>query len=184
MKRRQAITYTATILGGSFFGSQILLSGCKGEPRQPTDGLLSYDDILLLDEIGETILPATATSPGAKAAQIGQFMNVMVTDCYDEKEQAIFIAGLKEVEKRSQASYSKSFMQLSPAQRLELLDSFDKEAAKVKDGNPPHFFAQIKDLTQTGYFSSEPGVTQALRYNPVPGRYEGCVAYAGEKAWY
>ncbi len=184
MKRRQAITLTATILGGSFFGSQILLSGCKGEPRQPTDGLLSQDDILLLDEIGETILPATASSPGAKAAQIGQFMNVMVTDCYDEKEQAIFTAGLKEVEKRSKAKYSKGFMQLSSVQRLELLASFDVEAQKTAESVPRHFFSMMKDLTQTGYFSSEPGVTKALRYNPVPGNYIGCTDYKGEKAWY
>lgn len=184
MKRRQAITYTATILGGSFFGSQILLSGCKSEPRQPTDGLLSQDDILLLDEIGETILPATPSSLGAKAAQIGQFMNVMVTDCYDEKEQAIFITGLKEVEKRSKSQFSKGFVKLSPEQRLVLLDSFDKEATKTQEDAPPHFFTQIKDLTLTGYFSSEPGVTQALRYNPVPGNFIGCLDYKGEKAWY
>ncbi len=184
MKRRQAITLTATILGGSFFGSQILLSGCKGEPRQPTDGLLSQDDILLLDEIGETILPATASSPGAKAAQIGQFMNVMVTDCYEEKEQAIFQAGLKEVEERSKAKHFKGFMQLSSEQRLEVLASFDAEARQTAEGAPRHFFSMMKDLTQTGYFSSEPGVTQALRYNPIPKDFIGCVDYKGEKAWY
>jgi hypothetical protein len=48
----------------------------------------------------------------------------------------------------------------------------------------PHFFTMIKQLTIWGYFSSEPGITKALRYNPIPGRYEGCVPYQdGEKAW-
>jgi hypothetical protein len=183
MKRRQAIAYTAALIGGTLASTNFLLSGCKPEER--TNSLFTTDDLLLLDEIGETILPATPTSPGAKAAQIGAFMALMVADCYDEKEQAIFTAGLKDVEKRSKAQFSKGFMKLMPEQRLELLNSFDVEAAQAKDGAPPHFFKMIKDLTQTGYFSSEPGVTMALRYNPVPGRFDGCVDYvAGEKAWY
>lgn len=182
MKRRQAIAYTAALIGGTLASTNFLLSGCKPEER--TNGLFTTGDLLLLDEIGETILPATTSSPGAKAAQIGAFMALMVADCYDDKEQAIFTAGLKEVDKRSKAQFSQGFMKLTPEQRLALLNSFDVEATKAREGEPVHFFSQIKDLTQMGYFSSEPGVTQALRYNPVPGRFEGCVAYDGGKAWY
>lgn len=182
MKRRQAIAYTAALIGGTLASTNFLLSGCKPEER--TNGLFTTGDLLLLDEIGETILPATPSSPGAKAAQIGAFMALMVADCYDEKEQAIFTSGLKEVEKRSKAKYSKGFLQLSSEQRLELLASFDVEAQKTAENAPRHFFSMMKDLTQTGYFSSEPGVTQALRYNPVPGNYIGCTDYKGEKAWY
>ncbi len=183
MKRRQAIAYTAALIGGTWVGTSGLLSSCKPEPKK--DGLFTENDLLLLDEIGETILPATPTSPGAKAAQIGAFMALMVTDCYDEKQQAIFIAGLKEVEKRSKESHSTGFLALSPDQRLSVLNSFDLQAAKAPKDAPPHFFTQMKNLTKQGYFSSEPGVTMALRYNPIPGRFDGCVAYvAGEKAWY
>lgn len=183
MKRRQAIAYTAALIGGTLASTNFLLSGCRPEER--TNGLFTTDDILLLDEIGEMILPATPSSPGARATQIGTFMALMVTDYYDKKEQAIFTTGLKEVEKRSNAQFSKGFMKLAPEQRLELLNSFDLEAAKTKEGEPVHFFSQIKDLTQMGYFSSEPGVTMALRYNPIPGRFDGCVDYtAGERAWY
>ena len=46
-------------------------------------------DISLLDEIADTILPDTKT-PGAKAAKVGQFMTVMVNDCYEDKDQKIF----------------------------------------------------------------------------------------------
>jgi hypothetical protein len=183
MKRRQAIAYTAALIGGTLVGTNFLLSGCKPEER--TNGLFTEGDILLLDEIGETILPATPSSPGAKEAQIGAFMALMVADCYDEKEQAIFTAGLKEVEKRSKAKFSKVFMKLTPAQRLDLLNGFDAEAQKTAENALPHFFTLMKDLTKQGYFSSEPGVNLALRYNPVPGRFDGCVDYvAGERAWY
>jgi hypothetical protein len=42
----------------------------------------------------------------------------------------------------------------------------------------------MKQLTLLGYFTSEPGATKALRYNPVPGKFEGCIPYKkGDKAW-
>jgi hypothetical protein len=36
-------------------------------------------------------------------------------------------------------------------------------------------YFSLKDLTVTGYFTSEPGATLALRYDPMPGAYRGCV---------
>ena len=49
---------------------------------------------------------------------------------------------------------------------------------------PTHYFTMIKQLTLWGYFSSEIGATQALRYVAIPGKYEGCVPYKkGDKAW-
>jgi hypothetical protein len=42
----------------------------------------------------------------------------------------------------------------------------------------------MKQLTMLGYFTSEVGSTQALRYVPVPGKYEGCIPYKkGDRAW-
>ena len=37
-------------------------------------------------------------TPGAKAAKVGPFMAVMVTDCYDAKEQKIFRDGMKQLD--------------------------------------------------------------------------------------
>jgi hypothetical protein len=42
----------------------------------------------------------------------------------------------------------------------------------------------MKDLTLWGYFTSEIGATQALRFVEIPGRYEGCIPFAkGDRAW-
>ena len=49
---------------------------------------------------------------------------------------------------------------------------------------PPHYFRMMKELALLGYFTSEIGYTQAMRYEESPGSYEPCVPYApGEKAW-
>jgi hypothetical protein len=36
----------------------------------------------------------------------------------------------------------------------------------------------IKELTCLGFFTSEPGATQVLQYEAVPGAYHGCVPLA------
>ena len=48
----------------------------------------------------------------------------------------------------------------------------------------PHYFRMIKELTLLGYFTSEIGYTQAMRYVETPGRFDPCITYtAGDKAW-
>ena len=78
MDRREALSRVALIFGGTIIGAEAFLSGCKTTPKK--EGLFADADIALLDEVGDTILPTTAASPGAKAAQIGQFMKTIVTD--------------------------------------------------------------------------------------------------------
>ena len=163
-------------------GAELFLAGCKNDTVGNV--LFSGEVLALLDEIGETILPETARSPGAKAAKIGLFMKDMVTDCYSEKEQPVFMKGIHEVNNASIDKYSRKFLELNSEERLSLLLQFDKEAQNRKEDEAPHFFSMMKQLTILGYFTSEPGATQSLRYNPTPGRFDGCVPYnVGDRAW-
>lgn len=62
-------------------------------------------------------------------------------------------------------------------------DTKDPKADKMRE-NPDHYYIQMKQLTLLGYFTSKEGATQALRYLPVPGRYDGSFPYKkGDKAW-
>ncbi|HJW18205.1 MAG TPA: gluconate 2-dehydrogenase subunit 3 family protein [Flavisolibacter sp.] len=208
MERREAVKYISILLGATLVGADSFLTGCKSSTGKP--GEWSQDDVAYLDEIAETILPQTST-PGAKAAKVGQFMTVMVNDCYEEGDQKTFRDGMDKLNEASKKKYSNGFMNITPEQRKELLISLDKEAkdyqGKVNDFNgkedkkereelakgnmkyqkqkmSPHYFSLMKQLTLLGYFTSEPGATKALRYNPVPGKFEGCIPYKkGDKAW-
>ena len=126
MNRRNALSAVAVLFGGTIIGAEAFLSGCKTPVKK--EGLFSTDDLSFLDEVGETILPTTASSPGAKAAKIGDFMKTIVTDCYDEKEQKIFEDGLVKLQAASNKKYSKDFLDLDAAQRHDLLVELDKEA--------------------------------------------------------
>jgi len=183
MDRREAIKTVSMLLGGAFAAGSGLVGAVEraharaAMPGQQV-GAFTAQDIALLDEVADTILPETKT-PGAKAAHVGAFMALMVTDTYSDRDQGVFRDGVKQLS---------GFMELAPAQRLARLEQLDREAKSYMDtraqGAPPHFFRLVKELTLLGYFTSEIGVTQAQRYRETPGRFDPCVPYTpGETAW-
>jgi Gluconate 2-dehydrogenase subunit 3 len=187
MNRREAVWRIAVLMGGAMVGSELLLSGQSVPGKMPT-AAFTDDDRALLDEIGETIVPATDI-PGAKAVKIGPFMTMMVTDCYNDRQHAAFAAGLTKISEACRAKCGCSFMEASPAQRTELanaLDADQKAYNRTKDKDEPaHYFRMMKELAILGYFSSEIGCTQAVKYLEVPGAYHGDYPYKkGDRAWF
>ena len=185
INRREALSRVAIIMGGTVLGAEAFLTGCKTNTKGVT---FSQTDIDFLNEVGETILPATDT-PGAKAANVGAFMQIMVSDCYEAKDQEIFMQGMAELQfKASKAKMGKAFMEATPEERTAFLTELDKEAKEYqsnkKKEDPTHYFTMMKQMTLSGLFTSKIGATEVLRYIAVHGKYEGCVPYTkGEKAW-
>ncbi len=184
MDRREYLKQIALLTGAAVVGVDVFLAGCA--PKSPA-GFFTSSQLRLLDEIGETIIPATDT-PGAKAAEVGKFMEVMVRDCYTPEQQKVFKEGMVALEKKSKDSNGKSFIDSSAKQRQELLVQLEKEAKAYNESKkkeePVHYYTMMKQLTLWGFFTSETGMTKTLRHVPVPGRYDGAVTYTkGEKAW-
>ena len=187
MNRREALERVALIFVGTVIGGAAFLQGCKTSDKGAYVFSLTPEQIAFLDEVAETIIPTTNT-PGAKAAKVGEFMQVMVTDCYEEKDQKVFSEGMAKVEDAAKAKFSKSFMDITPEERTTLFNEINKELKSYneqkKENDPNHYFAMMKQLTLLGYFTSEIGATKALRYVAVPGKYEGCIPYQkGDRAW-
>lgn len=131
MDRREAIKRVSALLGGvALVGGSALLTGCRDD-RTPSPGAdstaFSTQDVAFLDEIADTILPDTARSPGAKAAQVGAFMALMVKDTYDARDQRVFRDGMRALDEASRAANQVGFVQATPAQRLALLERLDRE---------------------------------------------------------
>lgn len=209
MDRRELLKMIAVLTGGVVVGGEVFLTGCKNADTTASTAF-SEQDVAFLDEVGETILPATNT-PGAKEAKVGQFMTTIVNDCYEESDQKTFHDGIKQLNDACDKKFSTSFLKATPQQRHDLLVDLDKEAKEhqkkrgefneeqnkkgkeasekgdknfKKEEMPNHYFSLMKQLTLWGYFTSKEGMTKALRYNPVPGRYEGCIDYKkGDKSF-
>jgi hypothetical protein len=177
LTRREALTLMATVCGGAIFGADRILAGVANALAGFS---FSASDRALLNEIGETIIPTTADSEGAKAADVGSFMEEIVRDFYTEAERGVFTSGLTEIQSASRTKFSnRNFDSLSPDERHALLLTFEYPHPS------PDYYKMVKQLTIWGYFSSEIGAKQALTYVPVPGRYEACVTIdqATTKAW-
>src|SRR5690348_1682685 len=117
MERREAVRYISILLGGSLTGVSGFLSGCSVNDRKRS---FSTEDVVLLDEIADTILPETRT-PGAKAARVGEFMTIMVNECYNEKEQQAFFDGMNKVNALSHKQYGTTFVRASPQEKHQML---------------------------------------------------------------
>lgn len=185
MNRREAVQYISLLLGGTLVGSNVFLSGCKSDSGVSMN--FTDADVAYLDEIADTILPATKT-PGAKAAKTGQFMTVMVNDCYTADDQKVFHEGMGKLNDLSNKTYDNSFVKITPQQRHDLLVKLDSEQKEYmknkKKEEPSHYFRMMKELTLLGYFTSEIGCKEARRYVETPGHYDGNLPYKkGDKAF-
>lgn len=173
INRRNALGILASWSAASFIPFSWVVQGCA-DNNNPSLFNKEYQSILAA--MVEIILPETDASPGAKEANVHFFIALIVEDCYEIERKDRIIVGLNEL-------LGDGFLDFSSQKKYEVIEQLDK-AANSTTHKIPHYFKDLKNLTQWGYFSSEIGITKGLRYNPIPGYYKGCVPYNSEIAWY
>src|SRR5690606_1332443 len=145
MNRREALTRVAWIMGGTVIGANLFLEGCTREASKTIEGLFEPDTVDFLGDIADTILPPTS-SPGAKEAGVGDFIPVMVKDCYTEADQKTFVEGLTTLERTSSDKFGRKFQELDATERTQLLAEIDKEAKEYQrdtDGEAPNRYCHL-----------------------------------------
>jgi hypothetical protein len=183
LTRRDAVIHLAMLMGATVVAPRLEAATFALQAHG-----FSAADIALLDEIGETIIPATDI-PGAKAAGIGEFLAMMIADCYTPEEQQRIKDGIRQLDASYTQRFGATFTSGTAANRTALLNDLDREQREyhrnLASGAPAHYFRILKELSILGYFSSEIGATQALRYAEVPGGYDGNAPYKrGDRAWF
>ncbi len=133
--------------------------------------------------IAELIIPQTNT-PGAKAAKVNEFIDVMLSDWCDESMSARFLAGLADVDSRSRQLFGRNFVECQEADQKKLLAALDEEAIAARGNElhsgspmpllPANFFGMMKTLTLVGYYTSEAGFKEELRQSIIPPSHKGC----------
>jgi hypothetical protein len=181
MNRREALKAATVLAGGVLVTSTGVLTACAPEPRKAVPGVLTLDDQELIEEIADTLLPPTPASPGAKAAGVGPAINLLLTDCYEPEAQRRVLQGLQELRAICHDRYRAGFASLAPLERERLLREIDAGAQQAGEA---HWFGITRGLALRVYFTSEVGMTRALRYVLTPGRWEGCIPLVpGQPAW-
>jgi hypothetical protein len=142
----------------------------------------------------DLIIPATDT-PGAKAARVNEFMDVILTDWATTEERARFLSGLDDIETQAKALFGKGFLEASTAQQTAMLQALDDSVDWLHDppSDPPvssgrsfdqlhgEFFRSFKLMTIHGYYTSEIGQTQELKREIIPGAFHGCAPVTSPK---
>jgi Gluconate 2-dehydrogenase subunit 3 len=146
----------------------------RGAPLRVLDPHQNATVVALCD----TILPATDT-PGAVAAQVNEFIDLLLAEWYDAPERDRFLTGLGGLDARARAAFGKDFVDGTAADRTNLLTALDDETARWNASpeatrGPQPFYRQMKWLTLFGYNTSEIGGEQEQHYQIVPGRYVPC----------
>ena len=134
--------------------------------------------------IAELIIPTTDT-PGARAAKVNEFIDLVLAEWFDAADRTSFLEGLADLDARSRELFARDFTASTPEQQTQILTELDAELAGLsdadKDGNtleastPQRFFRMMKRLTLLGYYTSEIGATEELHSRIIPGRYEACL---------
>ncbi|MGC2477409.1 MAG: gluconate 2-dehydrogenase subunit 3 family protein [Candidatus Sulfotelmatobacter sp.] len=143
-----------------------------------------YDTVKVMAEI---IIPRTDT-PGATDVGTADFIDLVLSEWYDEPEQKRFFDGLGDVDSRANNLFGKDFFDCAPAQQENILAVLgdkmtDDSKAFSSSGRSrslrgysrnSSFYPMFRRLTLTAYYTSEAGATDELHFEMIPGEYRGC----------
>ena len=180
--RREALQRAAIFLGAALSPS-ILAGALRAQTLPAGATALRYLDArqaATTAAAAERILPKTET-PGALDVGVPAFIDRMYGEYLTGDERFLFATGLKEIEALSRAKSGKNFTALEAAAQDEVL----REIARASQGKERTFFALLKELVVTGYFTSEQVGKTVLHYDPIPGRYDAClpISEVGNVYW-
>jgi len=125
--------------------------------------------------VADRIVPPTDT-PGAVAAGVPAFIEMMLADWYGDKDRGDFLAGLVALE-------NDCFARFGRGQASATREQLDIVLTAAMNGGVRHlpagFFEHCRQIVLLGYYSSETGCKQERLYLPVPQRYDGFFPYPG-----
>jgi len=142
--------------------------------------------------MAELILPRTDT-PGATDVGVSAFIDLILTEWSDEAERTSFLNGLADVDTRTQKMFGKDFVSCSSEQQSELLILLGDEMLREIEVSPrrrrralngaasSNFYAMLRRLTLTAYYTSEAGATLELHFEIIPDHFEPCAKTSPEK---
>ena len=207
INRRNVLQGTALALGLAA-SSPIMMAvsaytkSAEAQERSNAKSSLNTLERKMINVLAELILPETDT-PGANAAGVPSFIDMMVSDWYIAEDKKEFINGLRNMNNHCKISFNNDFLDCTTEQQIVTLEDLEQNVAgTLSDGEPGgksdrvsvlhndyalwgnrplegrDFFDQLKSLTILGYYTSEVGVKNELIYDPIPGTYDGSVDFS------
>ncbi len=180
MQRRHVLKGLSLLLGGGLSSACQQALNVPVEQRSISQAGYTPQQRAIAHRVADLIIPPTDT-PGALDAGVGEFIDYTVAAWFEDDERQRFIEGLVDLETEALERFNTPFVALTQEQQIQLLDRLAQQAAPTDMFEPfgaGDFFAQIKELTVAGYYTSQAGATRELKYLPMPGNYDGHYKFA------
>ena len=194
MDRRKSIK--ALLVGTA--SAAVLVESCKTEDKKTTDTakapVLNEDDRMVEEKeankklreatfftpeematitvLADIIIPKDEISGSATEAKVPDFIEFIVKDM--PEHQTPMRGGLRWLNIQSLKRFEKSFTAITDKQRLEIVDDIaypNKAKADMKQGVA--FFSLMRNLTATGFYTSEMGVKDLGYMGNTPNQWNG-----------
>lgn len=181
MDRRELLKVMALTLGGSVALPESAFAKLA-EPLDPAHlKFFTPAQRELVALLAETTIPKTDT-PGAIDAGVPGWIELLVQDCFEKKDQQVILEGLGMIEERSNKDFGKACAALTVDERIQLLTALENEAKQAGDDRA--FIRRFKELTKFTFVNSEVGATEAFEFVFVPGRWDAAADLKpGQKAY-
>ena len=122
--------------------------------------------------LGDIIIPKDEVSGNASDAKVPDFIEFIVKDM--PQHQTPMRGGLRWLDLQCIKQFGKEFKDCSPEQQIQLVDQIaypNKAKADMKQGVA--FFSLMRNLTATGFYTSEIGVKDIGYAGNTPNKWNG-----------
>jgi hypothetical protein len=189
MERREALRLMGAASVFSALSSDLFAATLRAQlaaDRGSALRTLSTAQNEIVVAMSDMMIPATDT-PGAKAAKVNEFIDLILTEWATEEERKIFLEGLAEADRKTNGLFGHGFAAASAKEQAAIVQAFDEELAVSRNEKLPKqvrsweqtlvlpFFEQMRRLTLVGYYTSQIGQEQELKVETIPGALHGCV---------
>ena len=177
--RREAIRRAALLAGVAVAPEWLLAVDQAVSPNAPGPRLTPAH-AAIAGAVADRILPRTDT-PGAADVGVPAFIDRLYGEFMTAAERQMLTDGLDAVDAAARSAHGSGFSTLTADRQDALL----RAIAVAEEGKPSGFFRLIRSATILGYFTSEQVGRNVLLYDPVPGRYDGCIPIdqVGRRNW-
>ena len=157
VSRREMVKLTA--------GAMVVpaLPQAKQDVKVHRQKFFTADELKMVDELGELIIPADEHSPGARAAKCADYIDARLAESPELETKQQWREGLKRINQLSAEMHKLTFLKSSPEQRIALLTRI-----AVNESGPQKpeekCFVELKSRVAHAYYTSKIGIHQELEY--------------------
>ena len=136
------------------------------------DKFLTMAELATIGILADIIIPAEGKSGSATQAGVPAFIDFIVKDM--PQYQTPIRGGLRWLDNHSTKRFGKSFAQITPKQRIEIVEDIAyPDDVKPEFSHGAAFFSQIRNLTVTGFYTTRMGFDDLGYMGNTPNDWQG-----------